>query len=140
MNWILPAALAAFLALPSAAQSQPKLTAMLGAQALFFTVDDLEKYPLVLLLLNEGGAAVEPAKLGSQLFLDGRPIKGELIDAFFYSSPLGPGKSLAPGDHASTGLLLSLVVKEPGAHRLVWKGKGFSSNEVRLLVVEKVQK
>ncbi|MBI5241013.1 MAG: hypothetical protein HY926_11115 [Elusimicrobia bacterium] len=132
-----PVAFAAILSMPSAAQNQPKLTAMLGAEGLFFTVKDLGKFPLLLLLRNDSGTAVEPAKLGSRIFLDGRPVKGGLIDAFFSSGPLGPGKSLAPGKHASTGLLLSLVVKTPGAHRLVWRGAGFSSNEVRLLVAEK---
>jgi hypothetical protein len=135
MNWMSPAALAVLLALPASSQEGGKLSAAIGADGVYFTMRDLKKARLFLLLFNEGSEPVEPAKMAAKLYVDGRPVDKEAALTMLKDGPPGAGwKRLEPGAHFQFGIRLDALLDRPGLHRIVWKGDDFASNEVRILV------
>lgn len=130
-NRLTIAVLALLAALPALAQEPKGLTAAIGTDGLVLHVGD-EHCRVFVLLVNEGGAPAAVKDLAPKLLIDGKPAKGKLVDSFLQGDPV---KVLAPGERAMWGAMLDLFVKEPGMHRISWKGRGFASNEAKFLLL-----
>jgi len=129
--WLTFAALLTLAALPARAQEPKGLSAAIGTDGLILNVGD-EHCRVFVLLVNGSGAPVDISHLDTKLYLDGRPVQGKLVDAFLNS---GHDSVLEPGGHSQWGAMLDLFVKAPGWHRIMWKGRGFASNEARFLLL-----
>lgn len=118
-------------AMPASAAASQGLKAAIGTDGLVLNSGD-GSGRFYVLLVNEGDAPVEPRQLAPELLLDGRPVTGELARAFLRHDV---GAPVAPGGHLQWGAVLDLFVQEPGLHRLMWRGRGFSSNEAAFLLL-----
>jgi len=123
--------LAMLAALPARGQEPPRLAAAIGTDGLILHVGE-EHCRVFVLLVNEGSAPINISHLDASLFVDGRLVEGKLAEAFLNS---GQGTILPPGGHVGWGAMLDLFVKKPGWHRIMWKGRGFVSNEARFLLL-----
>jgi hypothetical protein len=123
--------LAMLSALPARGQEPKSLVAAIGTDGLILHVGN-EHCRVFVLLANESNAPINISRLDASLFVDGRLVEGKLADAFLNS---GQGPILTPGGHAGWGAMLDLFVKKPGWHRIMWKGRGFVSNEARFLLL-----
>lgn len=109
------------------------VTASLGASGVYYDMRTLDEGRIYLLLVNHGPGPVSPETLGSRLYVDGKLLTGAAVSVLL-NPPDPKWTSLEPGRHVLFGATLSTVLDKPGLHTLVWKGKGFTSNEVRVLV------
>jgi|GEM_PF-5124661 len=115
-----------------------KLTAMLGVDGLYLKEELLADHSLFFLIANSGTIPADISRSASVLYLDDSPVSLHSVRALLTVGPPGPDwKSLSAGASLQFGILLSALKLKPGAHRFMWKGRGFVSNEARVLVVKK---
>lgn len=126
---MLAAGLAALTVMPSSGQEPQGLTASIGTTGLVCQVASKSNCSILLLLVNNGSAEIDTHKLGLEFYIDGKLVPNERAD-FLYAYA-----SIPAGEHRQWGARMDLFIKDPGVHRLSWKGRGFSSNEAQFLLL-----